>query len=294
MSDQTMQDVLGRLDAQEKELARLRAARPRRRTFFSGRKRRGFTLGIVALLVALVPLSILAATPFSDLTGGVHDPDIDTIYNLGIANGFENPNDPSTRLYAPTQNVTREEMASFLTRTASLSRMAYTTRASAAAGATGDDLGANGNATNVREYMTVKLTVPGRAGGAAMLVKVDFTGYAYARSAAAGTATPGCPCLLRGEITVNGETAGGAPAVNNQIVTRTVVGANAPAVVDPGPAERTDFSGSRVFVLAPGEYTFAMTLVRESGTAGNVGFGFGNMQAETVAFAGTGSRVVLP
>jgi hypothetical protein len=34
----------------------------------------------VALLVALVPLSLLAANPFTDLTGGVHDDDIALIY----------------------------------------------------------------------------------------------------------------------------------------------------------------------------------------------------------------------
>lgn len=278
MSDQTMQDVLGRLDAQEKELARLRAARPRRRTFFSGRKRRGFTLGIVALLVALVPLSILAATPFSDLTGGVHDPDIDTAYNLGIANGFENPNDPSTRLYAPTQNVTREEMASFLTRTASLNRIAFVSRPSAS---TDDDLGAD----TEKEYMNVSVTVPGRAGSSAVWVKVSFTGYAFARSAVT-------PTLLRGEIRLDGETAGAA-----QIVTRSVVGANPNAIVGNAAAtpavaaaERLDFSGSRVVKLAPGTYIFRMVVRKEVGTATDVGFGFGNMQAETVAFDGTGTR----
>lgn len=289
MAEPTMREILDRLDVQEQELARLRAASPaklRRKGFLGGRLGRSLAVLTTALIIALVPLSIYAANGFTDLQGNVHDPDIDTIYNLGITTGCV----PNVK-YCPTNNVTRQEMASFLARTASLNRMAFTSLPSAAASENLDPLGGT---INTRGYMNVSLTVPGRAGGSAMLVKVDFTGYAFARSATAGTATPGCPCLLRGEITVNGETAGATPAVPAQIVTRTVVGANANAVVLPGPAERTDFSGSRVFTLAPGQYTFTMSLVRETGTAPNVGFGFGNMQAEVVAFAGTGARATLP
>jgi hypothetical protein len=281
MSDQTMQDVLSRLDAQEKELARLRAARPRRSKLFGGRRRRGVTLGIVALLVALVPLSILAATPFTDLNeGSVHNPDIDTAYNLGIANGFEDPNNPSARLYYPSQNVTREEMASFLVRTAGLNRIGFDSRSTAAPT---DDIGAD----TEKEYLDVTIDVPGREGDAAVWVKVSFTGYAYARSAVS-------PTLLRGEIRLDGETTGPA-----RIVTRTVIGANPLAIVGApasgttpavAAAERLDFSGSRVFALEPGTYTFRMVVVKEVGTATDVGFGFGNMQAETVAFGPTGTR----
>ncbi len=293
MADQTMHDVLARLDAQEKELAALRPARASRRRLPGTPKNRKFAVGILALLVALVPLSIFAANPFTDLAGTVHDPDIDTAYNLGIANGFENPDSPNTRLYYPKQSVTREEMASFLVRTASINRMSFTSRPSAGPA---DNLDADGNTTNSRAYMTTTLTVPGRSGGASMLVRVSFTGYAFARSTGPGVQTAGCPCLLRGEITRNGETAGTTPPVNAQIVTRTVVGANPAAIVLPSPnsAERVDISGSRVFTLAPGTYTFTMTLVRESGTAGNVGFGFGNMQAENIGFNGTGAVVTTP
>src|SRR5918999_1090977 len=65
----------------------------------------------LALLVALVPLSVLAAHPFTDLTGGVHDANIDAIYNAGVTTGCV----PNAE-YCPTANVTREEMASFLAR----------------------------------------------------------------------------------------------------------------------------------------------------------------------------------
>ena len=285
MAEPTMREILDRLERQERELMTLRATRvekPRREGFLGGRLGRSLVVLTTALIIALVPLSIYAANGFTDLqVGSVHNDDIDTIYNLGITTGCV----PDTQ-YCPTNNVTRQEMASFLARTASLNRMAFTSLPSAAAK---EDLGTG----PARSYMTVDLTVPGRAGDAAMLVKVDFTGYAYARSAAVGVQNPDCPCMVRGEITVNGETAGGT-AVPAQVVTRAVVGANPAAIVNPGPAERTSFAGSRVFTLAPGQYTFTMSLVREFGTAQNVGFGFGNMQAEVVAFAGTGARVTVP
>ena len=248
------------------------------------RKSRKFAVGILALLIALVPLSIFAANPFIDLAGTVHDPDIDTAYNLGIANGFENPNDPNTRFYYPKQNVTREEMASFLVRTAALNRIAFDSRSSASAE---DNLGA----ATEKEYMDVTLVVPGRTGDATVFVKVSFTGYVFARSSAG---VPGTATLLRGDIRRDGEAAGAA-----QIVTRSVVGANPNAIVSApasgttpavAPAERLDFSGSRVFELEPGTYTFRMVVVREVGAAQDVGFGFGNMQAETIPFGPDGSR----
>ena len=70
----------------------------------------------VALLVALVPLSVLATNPFTDLNAGsVHNPNIDAIFNAGITTGC----DPGVA-YCPNAFVTREEMASFLARTAGL------------------------------------------------------------------------------------------------------------------------------------------------------------------------------
>jgi len=67
------------------------------------------------VLLALVPVSIRAANPFNDLTGSVHDPNIDAIYNAGITTGCV----PNVS-YCPTANVTRQEMASFLARAAGL------------------------------------------------------------------------------------------------------------------------------------------------------------------------------
>ncbi len=102
------------------EIAALRAKvdQPRRRF-----PRRVLPLALVALHVALLPLSLLAAGPvFSDLptAAPVHQPNIQAIGDAGITTGFEDPAHPGQRLYNPKDNVTREEMASFLARTAGL------------------------------------------------------------------------------------------------------------------------------------------------------------------------------
>jgi hypothetical protein len=293
MTDPTMRDVLDRLDTQEKELAQLRTSRTRRTRLPGTGKSRKVAVGILALLMALVPLSIFAANPFADFSTAapVHQPNIDTAYNLGITTGFNNPEDPSTRLYYPKENVTREEMASFLIRTASLNRM----ESVSAPGAGPDkDLGAGPS----KQYMQLTLTVPGQAGTDTLnMVEVSFTGYAFARGA--GNPTPinaGCPCLLRGEIRLESEAIGTTAG----IVTRSTVGVpgsfvGAPAA-SPVPAvataDRQDFSGSRVFMLAPGSYTFVMSVTREVGTATDVGFAFGNMSAHTMAFNGAGNRII--
>lgn len=97
-----------RLDAHEAEIARLK----RRRRLPS----RLIPIILTACLVALIPLATLAANPFNDLNfGSVHNANIDLIYNAGITTGC----DPGSA-YCPSGNVTREEMASFLARTAGL------------------------------------------------------------------------------------------------------------------------------------------------------------------------------
>lgn len=70
----------------------------------------------MTLLVVLTPLATFAANPFTDLqAGSVHNANIDAIYNAGITTGCA-PN----VAYCPTDLVTRQEMASFLARTAGL------------------------------------------------------------------------------------------------------------------------------------------------------------------------------
>jgi hypothetical protein len=101
-----------RLAAAEHELARVRQSRRRRP---AGRVRLGAAAAL-AVLLALVPLSLFAANPFNDLVpGSVHNANIDAIYNAGITTGCV----PNVS-YCPTANVTRQEMASFLARTAGI------------------------------------------------------------------------------------------------------------------------------------------------------------------------------
>lgn len=102
------------------ELAQLRAelvAVHARLTRMERRRRphRTLPLALLGLLVALLPLGILAAAPFTDLTGGPHDANIGLIYDAGITRGCVPDQE-----YCPTTNVTREEMASFLARIAGL------------------------------------------------------------------------------------------------------------------------------------------------------------------------------
>lgn len=121
--DLTMQDVLRRLEAAERQLALrpvgVSVPRPRGRV-----RRRGRLLAVVALalLVTLVPLSVFAAGPFTDLDpaqGGAtgHNPNIQAIADAGITTGC---NPPTNDNYCPKDTVTREQMASFLARTAGL------------------------------------------------------------------------------------------------------------------------------------------------------------------------------
>jgi hypothetical protein len=124
MAEPTMREVLDELATQRDQLATLHGtlrqqgaelALYRRRRRYGRAARHLLPILLAALLVALVPLATLAANPFTDLTGGVHDPNIDAIYTAGITTGC----DPGVA-YCPRGNVTREEMASFLARTAGL------------------------------------------------------------------------------------------------------------------------------------------------------------------------------
>ncbi len=121
MADDTTRAELAQLRAQlaaqQDEVAALRravnAGKTRR---FPRLPRRLLPFALVALLLALTPLSLLAANPFTDLvSGSVHNTNIDLIYNAGITTGCV----PNAQ-YCPTDTVTRQEMASFLARTAGL------------------------------------------------------------------------------------------------------------------------------------------------------------------------------
>jgi hypothetical protein len=112
MTDQTTRDILARLQEHEQALQALRPARRTRRPAM--RPRLLAALGL-ALLIAVMPLTLLAANPFTDLNpGSVHNNDIDLLFNAGITAGC------TPTEYCPNANVTREQMATFLARTAGL------------------------------------------------------------------------------------------------------------------------------------------------------------------------------
>src|SRR4051794_5588336 len=124
-------------DPTRAELARRRAeftafraqvARDRRR---HRAWRRLLPLALAALLVALVPLAVLAATAFTDLNpGSIHNANINAIATAGITTGC---NPPANDQFCPNDVVTREQMASFLARTAGIGGNPPVTRAASLA-----------------------------------------------------------------------------------------------------------------------------------------------------------------
>lgn len=113
MTDDNTRHELAQLRARVAQLEAGQRPKTRHR-----RLRRFLPLLIAGLLVALMPLSILAATPFLDLNGGPDHADananIDLIFNAGITKGC------TPTEYCPNDFVNREQMASFLARTAGL------------------------------------------------------------------------------------------------------------------------------------------------------------------------------
>src|SRR5690348_12136449 len=121
--EQSTQTTLARLEreitALRGELARVSPRQARRAT------RAGANLGrrliaplCLPLFVALVPLGLLAAGPFTDLDpASPHNGNIAAIQAAGITKGCDSPDFTQ---YCPKDYVTREEMASFLARTAGL------------------------------------------------------------------------------------------------------------------------------------------------------------------------------
>lgn len=170
-----LRDLLARLNArlavQEETNATLSTqfaalqSRQRRR---QARRGRSWLAGaVLASFLALVPLGLLAANPFNDLTGGVHDANIDAIYNAGITTGCV-PN----VAYCPTDFVTREQMASFLARTAGLgsnppvaNALTAQTAVSAQTAQQAQNATSAGNATTMGGYAPNGLVRAARAEG---------------------------------------------------------------------------------------------------------------------------------
>ena len=118
MAEPTLREILAELTLLRAEVRQQRRVNRRAAT-----RRRLLPLALVVALVTLLPLSVVMAGPtFSDLAGAgeVHRGNIQALGDAGITTGLPDPNNASARLYDPKGLVTREEMASFLARTAGL------------------------------------------------------------------------------------------------------------------------------------------------------------------------------
>src|SRR3954453_21555252 len=136
MATPSMQDVLAQLASQQAQIADLQATRRRARRRFP---RRLLPLALVALFVALLPLSALPAISFNDLNAGSpHNANIQAIADAGITTGCV----PNVS-YCPNDLVTREQMASFLARTAGLGSNPPVANAKTAQSATTADSATN-------------------------------------------------------------------------------------------------------------------------------------------------------
>lgn len=108
-----MHEVISELATLRAEMTVLKRGQRRRHA-----ARRLLPIMIVAVLVALIPLTALADFAFLDLDpNSPHNDNIAAIKAAGITKGCD---PPAFVQYCPKDFVTREEMASFLARTAGL------------------------------------------------------------------------------------------------------------------------------------------------------------------------------
>lgn len=153
----------------------------------------------MALLIALVPLSILAADfAFLDLnSGSPHNDNIAAIKAAGITKGC---NPPAYDNYCPNGLVTREEMASFLARTAGLGGNPPVANAQTAANASA--VGGYAPSGIARVAMARKNTetilTPAAAPVLVLTLKAPTAGFLHATSTSvASTDSPGPNCRVR-------------------------------------------------------------------------------------------------
>lgn len=263
-----------RLDAQETEIARLKRHR---------RPRRFLPLALVGLLVALLPLSILAAGPFGDLNAGrdAANADIQAIADVGITKGC---NPPDFTNYCPNDLVTREQMASFLARTAGLGGnppIANAARLAVAAPAAGGPTYAANELVRVAR----------RSGGASSLpvtpleiaeltVTAPTAGFVLVQASmqAWNAATDGCPCqvAMRPRAAPGGEV---APQWAVSTVGNTT--------------DRVSAGTTWVFPVAPGAQKFIVEAYRTSGTSSSL-IAFAQITALFVPFAQNGGTTLTP
>jgi len=200
--------------------------------------------------VLLTPLGLLAAGPFNDLTGGVHDGNIGLLYDADITKGCV----PNVS-YCPTTTVTREEMASFLARTAGLGTNPPVANAKALQGYAPSGLA---RVAAVKKGVA-KIGVLGSAiDVATVTVVAPAAGFILitATANASTTATSGRPCLVY--LGVNDRSPGGTATSGYSV---------APLGNGTGLVEAvTTLAVTYAFPVAAGTRTYAAQMFYRTGT----------------------------
>lgn len=302
MTDPTTRQILVQLAAQQHELVTLRALVAARHR---GRRRRASRLLpalLLAFLVALVPLGVLADFAFLDLDpASPHNDNIAAIKGAGITKGC----DPPTYVnYCPKDTVTREEMASFLARTAGLggnppvvnAKSAVTAQTAASAdtlgGRGGDGLvrvafGRStivGNFTNQPnipalsnaglDIATLTIATPGPG-----FILINATGEAFTDTVS------GCPCTVYSRLL---DRSADTPAPASQDVENTLP--NHP----PGLFGSAALANTHVFaVTAAGTRTYTFNVARIDGGTAKIGAN-GSLTALFVPFGYNGGTTLAP
>lgn len=265
-----------------------------------GKQRRSLMIAVVAVLIAAVsPVAAFAANPFNDLVGGSpHNGNIDLIYNAGITTGCD-PN----RSYCPTDLVTRQEMASFLARTAGLgsnqpivnaktavqanTANTATTATTAQSANTLNGFAANGLVrvngasqgdnplfvtTSYNSYATVSLAAPG-------------PGFVYLTGAVTVYATSASNAFVSAAIL---DEATGFGSYEQSAVVGTTSGTTFSAVISPTIILPVSAGGTRTYHLIVG---------KDPASTGTTGANAATLSAIFVPFGpsgATGSEVSLP
>lgn len=148
------------------------------------RRRASTLLTIAATLAIAVPMSVLASHQFADVPDGGFHNDISKIADAGITSGCGGGN------YCPSTNVTRDQMAAFMSRGFGV----------AGGNRTETFIPVPSDASTPTVLAEVTMRTPGTTGG---------TGYIHVTASATWLAaydavTPNCPCLFGVALKVDG------------------------------------------------------------------------------------------
>jgi hypothetical protein len=289
----TTAEEVGALHGEVRALRERVAAQERRRAAPAAPRRRSrgrlMAVFIGALLAALVPLTLLAANPFTDLNdGSPHNGNIAAIADAGITKGC---NPPENTQYCPNEYVTREQMASFLARAAGLGGSPPVANAKTAqtAGTAGDantvgglapsgltrfayttKAGATKVADGGQDLLAVTITAPQPA-----YVRVQFSGTWYAESSGGN-----CPCTMGASFRLGS-------GASRLVTTQTLL-----SLIDSTGFERSSAAGMMVFVVPAGEHTFTLSAsyLAKANPSPNAGLSGIELTAELFPFDGQGQR----